>query len=184
MELLEFATILRYYCNLRINRCGCLRLHGFHFRHFIVAVSFICSFVLLTHLYSMHSNTKRNITTKHHTQQTNNSQTNQPQTQWKQNDTPILYYLYAFTKPQIGTHITIQHNTYAIQIQLELDRYTGIESTAPPLAAMLTGITYFAPSGVRVAALGGAIGMGAVGATYAGYAAMGRPVGSATFLWF
>jgi len=67
---------------------------------------------------------------------------------------------------------------------LELDRYTGIESTAPPLAAMLTGITYFAPSGVRVAALGGAIGMGAVGATYAGYAAMGRPVGSATFLWF
>lgn len=67
---------------------------------------------------------------------------------------------------------------------LELDRYTGIESTAPPLAAMMTGITYFAPSGVRVAALGGAIGMGAVGATYAGYAAMGRPIGSATFLWF
>jgi len=67
---------------------------------------------------------------------------------------------------------------------LEIDRYTGIESSAPPFAAMMTGITYFAPTGLRVAALGGAIGFGAVGATYAGYAALGKPVGSAGFMWF
>eukprot|EP00536_Pseudo-nitzschia_multiseries_P001292 jgi/Psemu1/317543/estExt_fgenesh1_pm.C_160004 len=67
---------------------------------------------------------------------------------------------------------------------LELDRYTGIDSTSPPLAAMLTGMTYYAPSGVKVAALAGAIGLGAVGATYAGYSATGKPLGSATYLWF
>mmetsp|Transcript_12504 Transcript_12504/g.28864 ORF Transcript_12504/g.28864 Transcript_12504/m.28864 type:complete len:196 (+) Transcript_12504:346-933(+) len=67
---------------------------------------------------------------------------------------------------------------------LEIDRYTGFESSAPPLAAMLTGISYFAPTGLRVATLGGAIGMGAVGATYAGYTAFGKPVGSAGVLWF
>lgn len=67
---------------------------------------------------------------------------------------------------------------------LEIDRYTGFESSAPPLAAMMTGISYFAPAGVRVAALGGAIGLGAVGATYAGYTAFGKPVGSAGLMWF
>lgn len=71
-----------------------------------------------------------------------------------------------------------------MQLQLEIDRLTGIESSAPPLAAMMTGITYFAPTGLRVAALGGAIGFGAVGATYAGYAAIGKPFGSAGVLWF
>ncbi|OEU23702.1 hypothetical protein FRACYDRAFT_154969, partial [Fragilariopsis cylindrus CCMP1102] len=40
---------------------------------------------------------------------------------------------------------------------LELDRYTGIDSTSPPIAAMLTGITYYGPSGIRVASLGGAL---------------------------
>jgi hypothetical protein len=49
---------------------------------------------------------------------------------------------------------------------------------------MMTGISYFAPSGLRVAALGGALGFGAVGATYAGYAAFGKPFGSAGFMWF
>lgn len=67
---------------------------------------------------------------------------------------------------------------------LEIDRFTGIESSAPPFAATLTGISYFAPAGLRVAALGGAIGFGAVGATYAGYAALGKPVGSAGLMWF
>lgn len=68
--------------------------------------------------------------------------------------------------------------------QLELDRYTGFDTTSPPLAAMLTGVSYYAPSGLRVASLGGALGLGAVGATYAGYTAMGKPFGSGGFLWF
>lgn len=67
---------------------------------------------------------------------------------------------------------------------LEVDRFTGFESSAPPLAAMMTGISYYAPTGLRVATLGGALGLGAVGATYAGYAALGKPVGSAGFMWF
>mmetsp|Transcript_15887 Transcript_15887/g.29500 ORF Transcript_15887/g.29500 Transcript_15887/m.29500 type:complete len:199 (-) Transcript_15887:47-643(-) len=67
---------------------------------------------------------------------------------------------------------------------LELDRYTGFDSTSPPVAAMLTGVTYYAPSGFRVAALGGALGLGVVGATYAGYSVVGKPFGSNGFLWF
>ncbi|KAG7373150.1 Tim17/Tim22/Tim23/Pmp24 family protein [Nitzschia inconspicua] len=67
---------------------------------------------------------------------------------------------------------------------LELDRYTGFDSTSPPLAAMMTGVTYYAPSGVRVAALGGALGLGAVGATYTAYSLVGKPFGSYGFLWF
>jgi hypothetical protein len=49
---------------------------------------------------------------------------------------------------------------------------------------MMTGMTYYAPSGVRVAALGGALGLGAVGATYAAYTVVGKPFGSYGFLWF
>ena len=49
---------------------------------------------------------------------------------------------------------------------------------------MMTGISYYAPTGIRVAALGGALGLGAVGATYAGYTALGKPFGSAGLLWF
>jgi len=48
---------------------------------------------------------------------------------------------------------------------------------------MMTGATYYAPSGIRVAALGGAIGLGAVGATYAGYTVIGKPFGSYGFLF-
>lgn len=66
---------------------------------------------------------------------------------------------------------------------LELDRRTGVDSVSPPLAAALTGVTFYAPSGIRVAALGGAIGMGAVGATYAGYSVLGKPFGSNGFLF-
>lgn len=69
-------------------------------------------------------------------------------------------------------------------LQLELDRYTGFDNTSPPLAAAMTGITYYAPAGIRVAALGGALGLGAVGATYAGYTVLGKPFGSNGFLWF
>jgi len=67
---------------------------------------------------------------------------------------------------------------------LELDRYTGFDSTSPPIAAMLTGLTYYGPAGVRVGALGGALGFGAVTATYAGYTALGKPFGKYGFLWF
>jgi len=67
---------------------------------------------------------------------------------------------------------------------LEIDRYTGIESSSPPFAATMTGLSYYAPAGLRVAALGGALGFGAVGATYAGYAALGKPFGSAGLMWF
>jgi hypothetical protein len=69
-------------------------------------------------------------------------------------------------------------------LQLELDRYTGFDSTTPPVAAVMTGISYYGPSGIRVAALGGALGLGAVGATYAGYSLIGKPFGSDGFLWF
>ena len=69
-------------------------------------------------------------------------------------------------------------------MQLELDRYTGFDSTSPPLAAMMTGVTYYAPSGLRVAALGGALGLGAVGATYTAYTLVGKPFGSNGYLWF
>ncbi len=69
-------------------------------------------------------------------------------------------------------------------LQLEIDRYTGIESSSPPFAATMTGLSYYAPAGLRVAALGGALGFGAVGATYAGYAALGKPFGSAGLMWF
>lgn len=68
--------------------------------------------------------------------------------------------------------------------QLELDRYTGFDSTSPPLAAMMTGVTYYGPSGLRVAGLGGALGLGAVGATYTAYTLVGKPFGSNGFLWF
>jgi hypothetical protein len=47
----------------------------------------------------------------------------------------------------------------------------------------MTGVTVYAPSGLRVAALGGALGFGAVGATFAGYTVMGKPFGSNGFLF-
>lgn len=68
--------------------------------------------------------------------------------------------------------------------KLDLEQYTGVESLSPPLAAMMTGATFYGPSGLRVAALGGAIGLGAVGATYAGYTVLGKPFGSHGFLFF
>jgi len=68
--------------------------------------------------------------------------------------------------------------------QLDLERYTGVESLSPPLAAMMTGVSYYGPSGIRVAALGGAIGLGAVGVTYAGYSVLGKPFGSYGYLFF
>lgn len=67
---------------------------------------------------------------------------------------------------------------------LELDRYTGFESTSPLVAAGLTGMSYYGPAGIRVAGLGGMIGCGAVSATYATYKMLGKPYGQYGFLWF
>lgn len=80
--------------------------------------------------------------------------------------------------------VAVMYSLYeGLADNLEIDRYTGFDSSAPPLAAMMTGISYYAPAGLRVATLGGALGLGAVGATYAGYTAFGKPVGSGGFMW-
>jgi hypothetical protein len=57
-------------------------------------------------------------------------------------------------------------------------------AVAPAFGAMATGLTYFAPSGPRVAALGGAIGLGSVVMTYTMYGLLGIPPGSGGFLFF
>jgi hypothetical protein len=54
----------------------------------------------------------------------------------------------------------------------------------PALAALLTGATYKAQAGPRVAALAGAIGLGSVGVTYAAYSVMGIPYGQRGWLFF
>jgi hypothetical protein len=72
---------------------------------------------------------------------------------------------------------------FCLFFQLELDRITGVDALSPPVAAALTGVTYYAPAGIRVAALAGSLGFGMVGATYAGYAMVGKPFGSYGFLF-
>lgn len=67
--------------------------------------------------------------------------------------------------------------------KLEIDQMTGIDAISPPLAAGMTGITYYAPAGIRVAALAGTLGFGMVGATYVGYSMIGKPVGSYGYLF-
>ena len=66
---------------------------------------------------------------------------------------------------------------------MEIDRLTGIDAISPPLAAAMTGITYYGPSGLRVAALAGSLGFGMVGTTYIGYSMIVKPVGSYGFLF-
>lgn len=71
----------------------------------------------------------------------------------------------------------------------EIDRYTSAITSSsvppgPPLAALLTGITYKCQAGPRVAALAGAIGLGSVGMTYGVYSALGIPYGSKHWLFF
>jgi import inner membrane translocase subunit TIM23 len=103
-------------------------------------------------------------------------------------DNVSLFFLNFFGGWQDGffvmSHFMIRLFFVTPSPQLELDRYTGLDSTSPPLAAAMTGITYYGPSGLRVAALGGALGLGAVGATYAGYTVLGKPFGSHGLLWF
>mmetsp|Transcript_33616 Transcript_33616/g.52238 ORF Transcript_33616/g.52238 Transcript_33616/m.52238 type:complete len:194 (+) Transcript_33616:179-760(+) len=66
---------------------------------------------------------------------------------------------------------------------LELDRITGVDFISPPVAAAMTGVTYYGPAGVRVAALAGTLGFAMVGGTYAGYTIIGKPFGSYGFLF-
>eukprot|EP00560_Eucampia_antarctica_P001436 CAMPEP_0197840092 /NCGR_PEP_ID=MMETSP1437-20131217/45404_1 /TAXON_ID=49252 ORGANISM="Eucampia antarctica, Strain CCMP1452" /NCGR_SAMPLE_ID=MMETSP1437 /ASSEMBLY_ACC=CAM_ASM_001096 /LENGTH=202 /DNA_ID=CAMNT_0043449643 /DNA_START=36 /DNA_END=644 /DNA_ORIENTATION=+ len=67
---------------------------------------------------------------------------------------------------------------------LDIDQYTGpVQPMGPALAALLTGVTYKAQAGPRVAALAGTIGLGAVGATYVGYSILGIPYGNRGWLF-
>ncbi|KAL7542068.1 hypothetical protein ACHAXR_011734 [Thalassiosira sp. AJA248-18] len=67
----------------------------------------------------------------------------------------------------------------------ELDQYTGpIQPPAPLFAGAMTGATYYMRAGPRVAALAGAIGMGAVGGTFAVYSVLGIPYGSKGWMFF
>jgi import inner membrane translocase subunit TIM23 len=53
----------------------------------------------------------------------------------------------------------------------------------PALAATVSGLTYFAPSGPRAAGLAGALAFSAVASTYTAYSILGIPYGSKGFLW-
>lgn len=69
--------------------------------------------------------------------------------------------------------------------QLEIDNKLGFDTpVGPALAAFCTGITYKAQAGPKVAGLAGAIGLGAVGVTYAVYGAMKIPFGQKGWLFF
>ena len=69
--------------------------------------------------------------------------------------------------------------------KFELDQYTGpIQPPAPLFAGAMTGATYYMRAGPRVATLAGAIGMGAVGGTFALYSVLGIPYGSKGWLFF
>jgi len=68
---------------------------------------------------------------------------------------------------------------------LEIDRYVpGDVSVVPPVAALLSGVAYKVAAGPRLATMSGAIGLAAVGGTYAGYSLLGIPFGAKGFLFF
>lgn len=66
----------------------------------------------------------------------------------------------------------------------DIDEYSPITPIGPALAATLTGITYKAQAGPRVAALAGAIGCVGVGVTYGAYSVLGIPYGQKGWLFF
>lgn len=71
--------------------------------------------------------------------------------------------------------------------RFEVDRYTaplGIDEPGPALAALLTGATFKAQAGPRVAALAGSIGLAGVGVTYGVYTVLGIPHGHKGWLFF
>jgi len=69
--------------------------------------------------------------------------------------------------------------------RFEIDQYTGpVQEPVPALAALLTGVTYKAQAGPRVAALAGSIGLASVGVTYGVYSVLGIPYGHKGWLFF
>ena len=85
---------------------------------------------------------------------------------------------------QTNLHMLIIKTDFYLT-QYELDQYTGpIQPPAPLFAGAMTGATYYMRAGPRVAALAGAIGMGAVGGTFALYSVLGIPYGSKGWLFF
>jgi len=84
---------------------------------------------------------------------------------------------------QLGCFAVLYSLYEGLGDKLELERYTGVDSITPPIAAAMTGMTYFGPSGIRPAGLAGALGVGAVCATYATYTVVGKPFGSYGFLF-
>jgi hypothetical protein len=76
--------------------------------------------------------------------------------------------------------------------QFELEETLGLRRYSPALASFVSpafgataaSATYYATSGLRVAALAGSLGFGAVAATYTIYSVMGTPYGSRGYLFF
>lgn len=67
----------------------------------------------------------------------------------------------------------------------EIDNYTGpLQPAGPALASFMTGLTYKAQAGPRVALLAGTIGLGSVGVTYTAYSLLGIPYGQKGWLFF
>lgn len=60
---------------------------------------------------------------------------------------------------------------------------TAASFCSPAFASFMTGVSYYGPSGARVAGLAGTIGFSAVGVTYIGYSMLGIPYGSQGFLF-
>lgn len=77
-------------------------------------------------------------------------------------------------------------------LQYEPEELLGLTRQYPSLAAFISplfgatmaSVTYYAPSGVRVAALAGGIGAASVAVTYGGYKMLGIPYGKLGFLFF
>ena len=79
--------------------------------------------------------------------------------------------------------LEFQNSLYANKF--EIDNYTGpVQPAGPAIAAFMTGATYKATAGPRVAALAGTIGLGSVGITYAAYSVLGIPYGQKGWLFF
>jgi hypothetical protein len=84
------------------------------------------------------------------------------------------------------------HTFSVSKFQLELEDKLGLRDfspavasfTSPAIGATLASAAYYVPSGPRVATLAGAIGFGAVAATYSAYSVLGIPYGSRGFLFF
>lgn len=80
--------------------------------------------------------------------------------------------------------LTLVQYDFEDMLQLRSISPAAASMVAPAFGATMTGITYYGPSGPRVAALAGAIGFVSVGATYAAYSVLGIPYGSRGYMFF